>query len=238
MKFLAHIAPTLCLLALPSSAHAVVIDFAGGTATRFSAPLSVVTDNAVNWDNVDYYEEDGFKLDFIGNTAAGDAFAAHIGNYYAAGNAVIHGHWSSGSFGDLTEIKVTKIGGGTFDLNYFILTSNTDTGGGLASGLERAFITHDGGSDPILLPPEDWGFPASQIFLPASYDGISSFEFHVENRVDCFGMDEFYIDEEPPSRVPETGSTLALLALGSAGLAGFRWRTARANQGTPQSKVI
>jgi hypothetical protein len=127
----------------------------------------------------------------------------------------------------LSEIKVTKIGGGTFDLNYFVLTSNTDMGGGPASGSEKAFITHDGGLDPIRLPSENWGFPGTQIFLPASYDVISSFEFHVENKVDCFGMDQFYINEPAPSGVPDTGSGLTLLGVGATALAGYRMRTAR-----------
>jgi hypothetical protein len=222
MNLLGKTAATLALGALVSTTQAVVIDFEGGTATRYNPPSPVVTDNLTTYDDVDFYEENGFKLDFIGNTGGADAFSANIGNYYGAGNAVIHGHWATGSFGDLTEIKVTKVGGGTFDLNYFILTSNTDFGGGAASGNEKAYISHDGGLDPILLPPEDWGFPATQIFLPSSYDAVSSFEFHVENKVDCFGMDEFYIDEPAPPRVPDAGSTLALLGLGLAGLARFK----------------
>ncbi len=225
MKILGKSASVLSVLAVGSITQAVVIDFDGGTATRYSAPTPVATDNVSLYDNVDYYEENGFKLDFIGNDGS-IPFAANIGNYYGAfpGNAVIHGHWATGSFGDLTEIKVTKISGGTFDLNYFILTSNTDTGGAPASGNERAFITHDGGLDPILLPPEDWGFPATQIFLPASYDAVTSFEFHVENKVDCFGMDEFYIDEPAPPRAPDAGSTLPLLSAGIAALAALKKR--------------
>lgn len=202
-----------------SQSHAIVIDFTGGTA-YFVGGGSVVTDNILNHDNIDYYEEGGFRLDFIGNTTP---FAANIGNYYGNGNAVIHGHWDTGNFGELTEIKVTKIGGGTFDLNYFILTSNTDTGGTVASGNERAFIRNNSGN-AIMLPPQNWGFPAAQIFLPSSYDGITEFSFYVENAVDCFGMDEFFIDEPAPPSVPDAGSTAALLGLGVAGLAWLRRR--------------
>jgi VPDSG-CTERM motif len=187
-------------LAVATATYGVVIDYTGGSGT--------------GWLN--HYEENGFQVDVIGDTA-------FFGDYYGAGNDVIHAHWLSGGIGSVTSIQYTKIGGGTFDLNYFILTSNTQQGGGPATGNERAFITHDGGLDPILLPKEDWGFPATQIFLPSTYDHIASFQFHVENAVACFGMDEFYIDEAPPG-VPDGGSSIALLGLGLTALAGLRRR--------------
>ena len=152
------------------TASGTVIDFTGGTVTQYNPvpPPFPITNNAVNYNYVDYYTEGGFKLDFIGNTGGADAFAANVGNYYGVGNDVIHGHWATGNFGDLTRIEVTQIGGGTFDLNYFILTSNTDTGGGPASGNEKAYIhaSLDGvtSSYSQLLPKEDWGFPATRFF--------------------------------------------------------------------------
>jgi hypothetical protein len=201
----------------PLSARAVQINFTGGTVTRMDATTETTNNNVV-WDNVDYYVEDGFKLDFIGNTGGGDAFAANIGDYYgAARNDVIHGHWGTGNFGDLTQIKVTKTDSSSFDLNYFVLTSNTETGGSLASGNERAFIhaSIDGinASFSQLLPSEDWGFPATQIFLGSEFDGIKSFWFTAENEVDCFGMDNFFINEPAPgTAVP---GPLPLLGVGA-----------------------
>jgi len=207
-----HLTGTALLLALALPAGAVQVGFAGGTATLTDAS-TVVTNNSVTHGAVDFYEEGGFKLDFIGD-------AGFIGNYYGAGNAVIHAHWDGGCCGTLTQIKVTKSDNTSFDLNYFVLTSNTFTGGGPASGGERVFIhaSIDGitSSYSQLLPVEDWGFPATQIFLGSEFDGIKAFWFVSENAVSCFGMDNFFIDEPAPG-IPEPG-VLALLGLGLAGL--------------------
>jgi hypothetical protein len=196
------------------SANAAVITFTGGTVVRQSGP-NQTTNNGVTWDNVDYYEEAGFRLDFKPNGSATAGFATNVGDYYGAGNDVIHAHWATGNFGGVTQIEITKVGGGTFDLNYFVLTSNTDTGGAPASGNEMAFVEgflNNVSTGVVRLPSEDWGFPATQIFLSSVFDVVDSVRFYVTNPVDCFGMDSFYIDEAPPPSVPEPGS-LALVAL-------------------------
>lgn len=213
------------LFGLASSAQAVQIDFTGGTVQLLGGG-TVTTNNSVNYQNIDYYDEDGFRLDFLPNSGS-TGFATNIGNYYGVGNDVIHSHWSTGDYGDVTQIRVTKLDGAAFDLNYFVLTSNTDTGGAPASGNERAFIhaSIDGvtSSYSQLLPSENWGFPANQIFLGSQFDNIKAFWFSVENAVDCFGMDNFFINEDAPpnpNAVPLPG-TLGLFLLGLVGLVGF-----------------
>ena len=219
MRFNRFFFSATLLAALTLPATAVQINFTGGTVTLLDGTTQT-TDNLVVWQNVDYYEEGGFRLDFIGNAA--NPFSAIVGNYYDAGNDVIHSHWRTGDFGEIDQIKVTKIDGTAFDLNYFVLTSNTDTGGTAASGNERALIhaSVDGVTSNAsrLLPPEDWGFPARQIFLGSEFDGIKAFWFTAENSIDCFGMDNFFINEPAPPEVPEPGS-LALFGLGLAGIA-------------------
>jgi hypothetical protein len=198
------------------SANAAQITFTGGTVTLLDASTET-TNNVVSWDDVDYYVEDGFKLDFLPNGTT--PFSSHVGNYYGAGNDVIHAHWETGDFGEVEVISITKEGGGTFDLNYFILTSNTDTGGSLASGNEMAFVQGYVGGNPtgaaIMLPPEDWGFPAVPILLGADFDAVDEVKFFVQNAVDCFGMDEFFIDEPAPVAEP------SLLLLSGSALAAF-----------------
>ncbi|MCE9618937.1 MAG: hypothetical protein K8R92_03400 [Planctomycetes bacterium] len=184
--------------AFAAQASASLITFTGGTVTRLDATTET-TNNSVLWDNVDYYEEGGFRLDFTPNSGSA-GFATNVGNYYGAGNDVIHAHWATGSFGGVEAITISKVGGGTFDLNFFSLTSNTATGGSAASGTELAWVEGFNGATSMgfqLLPSEDWGFPSTYVFLGSNFDNVDKVVFYVTNHVDCFGMDDFYIDEVP-----------------------------------------
>ena len=159
------------------------------------------------------------KYDFVGGPG-------YVGTYYGADldgnpNDVIHGHWAP-NHGTMTEIRVTKLDNTAFDLNYFILASNTQVGGGDSTGLEDAYITASNGFSQKL-PSDGWGFHRGtnpQIYLDSNFDNITSFSFTVANDVYCFGMDEFYIDEQAPPRVPEPATYLLLGSL-AAGLFGF-----------------
>jgi len=205
----------LVLICTAGTANAVVIDFTGGTAYLLDGSI-VVTNNtwtpATDWGATDYYIEQGFVLDFIGEGGL-------IGDYYGGSNDIIHGHWGTGDYGTMTEIRIFRQDGNTFDLNYFELTSNTDEGGGAASGNEQTYITgYDLSSSqvgpPVLLPPDDWGWTGSnpQVFLGSEFDAIAYASFTVTNAVDCFGMDMFYINEPapPPHVIPEPATVMLL----------------------------
>ena len=229
-RFCVFIALFAIAVTVPN-ARATIVDFTGGTAYT-NAGGSVVTENSLLQDNIDYYEENGFKLDFIGGDGLGEEFSAHVGNYYPTNNDVIHSHWNSGNgqYGTITLIEGTQIAPGTFDLNYFILTSNTEYGGDAASGNEEAWIHAWNGAtllDSVLLSSEDWGFPATQIFLPSTFDAITKFTVDVANPVDCFGMDEFYINEAAPpnENIPEPSTLVIWSLLGLVGaVIGYRRR--------------
>ena len=225
-KKLFHTVTLAALLGIAGSAQAVLIDFTGGTVTRFSQPSPVTTDTTAVYDDVDFYTEGGMKFDFIG--PPGNPFSYNIGDYYGIGNDVIHGHWEAGPFGDMTGIRAEKLDGTAFDLNYFKITTNTCAGGGPACGTEEVFLNAlaDGVtvSFSMLLPPDDWGFagPNSEIFLGPEFDGIKAFTVTYGSIAVGFGMDEFFIDEPPPGGVP-VPATLALMGLGLAGI-GYRRR--------------
>lgn len=209
----------LTVLGTAYSSSAAIIDFTGGEVHLLNGTIVQTTEGVDQFADVDFYIEDGFKLDFIGGSS--NPFSYHIGDYYGPGNDVIHAHWETGNYGETSEIRVSRVDGEAFDLNYFTLTSNTDRGGGWASGNEQAYTNSSNGYSQ-LLPSNDWGFsdPSAQIFLDNNFDNIDWFSFTVGNAVDCFGMDNFYIDEEFPS-TPEPSSLLALMAVGGLFTAGL-----------------
>ena len=163
-------------------ANAVVIDFTGGTAYLTSGGTSTTNDVSL-YTNLDCYEKGGFRLSFLANSGA--QVGEIVGNYYYNPNLyndVIPAHWTSG-FGNVDTVRIEKIGGGP------------------ASGNEQAYIRNDSGYAG-LLPSDDWGWagPNPQIFLGSQFDAVNWLEFYVTNQVDCFGMDNFYIDEPGPYR--------------------------------------
>lgn len=204
-----------------ASTNAAIIDFAGGTAYLSDGTTVTTTDNACYF-NVDYYDEDGMRVDFQHGYGI-------IGNYYqnytgvGTDNAVIHAH----PFYSI-DIVFSSIDGSNFDLNYVDMTSNTDTGGGAASGNELSYITNNSGY-AMQLPSSDWGIEVlsngstssdgiARLWLDSNFDNITSFTLSSTNAY-CFGMDNFYINEPPPPTIPEP-ATIVLFGTGFIGLLG------------------
>ena len=223
-SFMVFLSMLFIILGITAFSNAAVIDFTGGTA-YLSDGTSVTTTNTGLWNSVvDYYIEDGMMIDFVGGYGTigdyyNDSIFGGIGGY---GDSVIHAH----PF-DQFDIVFSKLDGSDFDLTYVDMTSNTDTGGGLASGDERSFITTDLGHE-LMLAPSDWGINYTfyadvgdgivRNWMDSNFLGINSFTISSENAY-CFGMDNFFIDQPPPS-IPEP-ATLILFGTGLLGIAGL-----------------
>lgn len=217
----------LCLFA--STANAAMIDFTGGTVYRNNG-ASAVTNGTTNFDNASYYVEDGFKLEFIFSSTP-DSFGTHVGNYYNTGNDVFHAHWDSSPYGEVSEIRVSKLDGTTFDLGGFRVSTNTANGGGISDGNEMVWVNSSKQNEIFTVESDDWGLGSGTDPLitiadtNTLFDDISWFSFSNDALSSAvgLGLDNFFLDEagdpngEDPTAVPEP-ATLAILALGLAGL--------------------
>jgi len=212
------LAAALLAVGLATSAQATLVTFTGGTVTRNDGSTGV-TNNAINWDDVRSYQEAGYQFDFFGTDSA---FSSNVGDFYEVGNDVLQGHWATGNFGYLTQIRLTRIDGGAFSLSSFDIVSNTDTGGGPASGNEQVYIhaSADGSSDDFsqLVSSEDSDFPASSFGLGSPFSNVKAVWFDVTGASDSFGADNFLLQT-----VPEPGS-LALFGIAAIGLVASRRR--------------
>jgi len=220
-------------LSVSTLANATLIDFTGGTVTQNDGATGV-TNNALLLDNAHFYIEDGFKFEFFFDGTP-SAFASSIGDYYGTGNDVAHWHWSDGPFGEVTEVRVSRVDGMTFDLGGFAVSTNTSTGGGSSSGTERVSINTSKASNIFNIAPDNWGLgsgPDPLITIDASnllFQEISWFSFtnEIGSTAVGMGLDNFYLNEagdpngSDPTLVPEP-STVAVLSIGIFGLAASR----------------
>ena len=199
----------LPLLFAASLAKAAIVTFTGGTANLENGEI-VITDAQSYNDGVMSYQEGDVILDYLSPNE--DWSFQTVGNYYGAGDDVIHGHWSA-----ISSIEIYREGNTPFDLQFFHLTSNTEIGGGAATGdeiiaiqgwLDGAIVTEE-----FQLPSEDWGGEYQDVFLPSSFDNVDKVVIrdlsqwttgeYVQGEWSafCFGMDNFVFDEVIPQEL-------------------------------------
>jgi len=216
-------------LLLAVSAYADIVTFTGGTV-HMAGGDTAVTDGTMLYGNVSYYEEGDFYLQYNSPSP----FGQYVGTYYSQGNDVIHGHWDDG----LESIEIARSDNEQFTLKYFSLTSNTEVGGGAATGNENIFIQgYVGGvsvTESYRIPSDDWGGTFNDVLLPNEFANVDKVLISGEGAY-CFGMDSFAFDEasfeelltgnevalEPV--VPEP-ATVGLIGVGAMALATVRRR--------------
>jgi len=74
-KLLMTLAGISCM-AMATASQAAVVTFTGGTYTQNDA-VTGTTGDSFDHDNIDFYTESGFKLDFVGNSGP---FDTHVGD--------------------------------------------------------------------------------------------------------------------------------------------------------------
>ncbi len=233
------------LLGCSMGSQAAFVDFTGGTV-YFNDGGTATTDASSSYQNVLRFEDQGFQMEFMFSSTP-QPFASIVGDYYSTGNDVIHFHWeddgqSNTTYGEVTELRISKIDGTSFDLGGFRVSTNTAIGGGSADGNEMVWVNTSKGSEIFTVEPDDWGLGAGTDPLitidpsNALFDDILWFSFTNDALSSAvgLGLDNFYLDEpgEPggvdpsdpsPSNVPVPGT---LLLIGAAlAFAGRRRRS-------------
>src|SRR5690606_141353 len=154
--------------------------------------------DATGYSSVTVYTESNFRM-----VVSPEDASVTIGDYYGVKEGVIHGHWKAMG-GNMERLYFSRESGEAFDLNYYVLTTNSEYGGAPATGAEDTYIIASKNgvteSSRAKLPAEDWGIDkVREIYLGPEFDGIKTFWFYSEGGTYCFGMDKFYVDLDPPA---------------------------------------
>lgn len=200
----------VCLLVSPSVAETTTIDFTGGTVYLRNG-ITNTTNTMTNFSNVDYYQESGFKFDYIDLNPNFSTTSNYVGYYYGGQgyNDVLHGHFGSTS-DRMTSIMVTQVEGNSFNLiDFYVTTNNHVSTGGIV------FINSlaDDGSIvySLQLPASEWGTNDGvvHVVLGTEFQNIKAFSFtSVGSTAFCFGVDNFNFEVLSSNTVPAPGAVL------------------------------
>ena len=210
----------ITFLFILTSANAYIVNFTGGEITfgeGYSSPngdSKAFTNNDFSYSGVKSYTEDNFYMEYV---VTDPEHYGHqtVGNYYGDGD-VIHGHWGEfiwnpetgqGEYDysvGLTSIEITTLDGSAFDLQYLSLTSNTEQGGGPATGNEKidiqGFLNGEAVTSLYRIPSEDWGGTYQDVIFGDEFNNVDRITISGEGAF-CYGMDNFVFDEAIPQSI-------------------------------------
>lgn len=193
---LRRVAVGLLLLTIGSSVNALVIDFEGksGNVSGIGAFLDV----------------DGFRFTITGGNVNGFELVTNQSN-------IVEPNTTKLFAANHTEITMSKVGGGAFDLN------SVDIGGSFVSSPNR-WADHVDVIAGAVVTATLAGQPPNYVHLNPNFLNVTSVIFKpFVNTNQGANNFEFTIDNIAISETVPEASTLALLALGLAGI-GFRRR--------------
>lgn len=173
----------LMSLVLPGSAALAdagfIFDFSNGDVINDGSLITSIDGDATGYSNVTVYTESNFRM-----VVSPEDTSVTIGDYYGVKEGVIHGHWKAAG-GNMERLYFSRESGEAFDLNYYVLTTNSEYGGAPATGVEDTYIiaSKDGITESFRakLPSEDWGInKVREIYLGPEFDDIKAFWFYSE----------------------------------------------------------
>ena len=213
---ISSIKPLVLLSFVACEVSATTVDFTSGAYRTFDDTLGTLVDGDSNSVSGTKFGHLGLIMTAEPGRGAFTSNALDFGEYYGDGNGVAHAHWLLGSDNREVSRFILKPAANTaqFDLNYFVLTSNTDLGGGPADNTEDTYIvaSKNGSTESFRqkLPSVNWGGRVP-VYLGPEFNEVRTVWFESTNAF-CFGVDDLTVSAAPPGNA---ANNAVLLGSGS-----------------------
>ena len=213
---ISSIKPLVLLSFLACEVSATTVDFTSGAYRTFDDTLGTLVNGDTSTVSGTKFGSSGLYMAAEPGRGAFTANDLSVGSYYGDGSGVAHVHWRLGQDNREVSRFIVKSasGGAVFDLNYFVLSSNTDNGGGAADNTEDTYIvaSKNGSTESFRqkLPSVNWGGRVP-VYLGPEFNEVRTVWFESTNAF-CFGVDDLTVSAAPPGNA---ANNAVLLGSGS-----------------------
>ena len=216
---ISSIKPLVLLSFVACEVSATTVDFTSGAYRTINDSLNTWVHTGTNSVSATKFGSSGLYMAAEPGRGAFTSEPAYLGSYYSVqgdNDAVEHLHWGLGLDNREVSRFIVKSasGGAVFDLNYFVLTSNTDNGGGPADNTEDTYIVASKNGSTVhfrqKLPSVNWGGRVP-VYLGPEFNEIRAVWFESTSAY-CFGMDDLTVSAAPPG---SAANNAVLLGSGS-----------------------